>query len=140
MGIVAALCIALILSILFSRKRPFGATALFFFIVFIAVTAASYWIIPFGPVYQGVAWVPLLLIGVVCAFLIMIPAPVTTRNSNNDASVPVAATGIFVWLLFLLLAFAAVSGFYRSRNNVPADGMRSTTISTTDAQPERVSY
>jgi hypothetical protein len=120
MGIIAALCIALLISLIFSfgngRGSSIGAFLIFFFVLFLAVLAGHFWITPFGPVLWGIAWLPLLFIGIIFAFLLMIPPPYTSKSANakaEEAVSAVAAISTFMWLLLIILLVAVIAGYYK---------------------------
>jgi hypothetical protein len=120
MGIIAAICIALVLSLIFSsgnKGNSFGSIIIFFLLLFMTILAGHFWITPFGPVYWGIAWMPLFLVGIISAFLLMIPPPLSrTRNLKVDIEEPTSALAtisVFIWLLFLILLFAVILGFFR---------------------------
>lgn len=128
MEIVTALVIALVLSALFSSKyraqQAYIPLLVFFTILFLVVLAGQLWITPFGPVWWGVAWLPLFFIGLIFAFILMAatPFPTSGRKSVKEEIREEEATGIaiglFTWLLLIALVVAIVTGYYR-RSGAP---------------------
>lgn len=122
MGILAALIIALLVSLIFSaiyRNGPLSSLLIFFLILFMGGMAAQFWIVPFGPVVWGVAWLPLLFIVLIFAFLFSTPVPfqrnATKADEKNTIAAPVVlALNIFIWALLVLLLVAVVAGYYRT--------------------------
>src|SRR5947208_2012373 len=118
MTILLAFVIALIVSLLFAPREK-GATVapviVFFLVLFFAALAGGYWIVPFGPLVWGVAWMPLVFIVLVVAALFAAPSPYT-RSSKTDtaqAATGLAAIGAFTWILLLVLLMAIFAGIYR---------------------------
>lgn len=122
MSILAAFLIALFFSVLFSSPyRSKGASmaplALFFLVLFLAGIAGGYWIVPFGPVIWGVAWLPLLSIIFVVAILFSAPPPHqrTIASSGEKTEMGAfAAISIFTWILFVVLLIAVLAGIFQS--------------------------
>lgn len=87
-----------------------GLTMLFFFLVlFPLMLAGNAWIIPYGPVFMGVTWVPILLLGLFLALLLMAVTP--RRPRRNPGSTPdnleaKQSAGLFGISFFLLLILA----------------------------------
>lgn len=121
MSIFVAFIIALLFSLLFSsgyRKSgslvPLG---MFFLILFMATLAGHYWIVPFGPILWGVAWLPLIFIGIISALLFVVPSPRTkirdADSKANDADLAVAGISVFIWILFIVFLIAVIAGHYK---------------------------
>jgi len=118
MGILAALIIALLVSMMISPYRKGGsifALLVIFFILFLAGLAGEYWIVPFGPMPYGVSVFPLLFIVIIVTFLLATPSPYQRRRANDEiATTASAAISIFFWLLLILFLIAVVAGFLRT--------------------------
>jgi hypothetical protein len=125
MSIFAAFVLALLIALIISpayRGRgnaAIGSLVVFFFILFMAGVASQFWIIPFGPVLWGIAWLPLLFIILIFAFLFAAPSPYqrsTTRTGEKAEEISTAgeAISIFIWLLLSLLLIAIIIGYYRT--------------------------
>ena len=122
MSILGALILALLISLLFSpgyRRGSYAPLLIFFFILFMAGIASQYWIPPFGPVWYGVSWIPMLFIILIFTFLFAAPSPYERRSitKTNDekqaASAAAAAISIYVWLIFIILVIAILVGHFR---------------------------
>lgn len=122
MPIIAALIFALFISLIFApgyRRGSFGPLIIIFLVLFMAGIASQYWIIPFGPTWQGVSFTPLLFIVFVFSFLLLAPSPYERRSlrnvNNTDAAAPAAvvAVSVFVWILLVMLAIAVLVGLFR---------------------------
>jgi hypothetical protein len=117
MSILTVFIIALIISLLFApgyRQGSFSPLLLFFFVLFLGGLAGHYWIIPFGPVWWGVSWMPLLFIMLLFLFLLSASSPYDSYRSKANKSVEAsasAAVGLFVWMLLILLFVAVIIGF-----------------------------
>jgi|SRR5688572_4098419 hypothetical protein len=87
-GIIAALIIALSIAalsvLIFRRKGPWGTLWTFFLLVFLALWAVSIYFRDVGPVYWGVAWLPLLFSAVILAALLISIVP--DANHMRDDS------------------------------------------------------
>ncbi|HET6244884.1 MAG: hypothetical protein H0V01_15570 [Bacteroidetes bacterium] len=53
-----------------SKSNCPGNVLLFFVVIFLASVAERLWIIPVGPVFFGLAWVPILIVGAIFAFVL----------------------------------------------------------------------
>ena len=125
MGIIAALIIAVILTGVFSSRYRGGTSVLplviFFFILFLAALTGQYWVSPFGPVVWGVAWVPIILITIIFAFLL---TAVDSRKKKKyfptkgelkqEETVAAVTIGVFTWIVLVALLIAAITGYYRT--------------------------
>src|SRR5687768_11575669 len=114
MGIVAALLIALLVSLIFApgyrRSGSLAALFVFFFVLFLAGIAAQYWIVPFGPSYWGVYWFPNVFFVLLLALLFLSPTSYGNRKvtTGDVQAATTAATVIsaFVWLILVGLVIA----------------------------------
>ena len=121
MSILTVFIIALLVSALFSSPyRSNGSwvqLVVFFFVLFLAGSAGSYWITPFGPMILGVAWLPLLFIIFVVAILFSAPPPhqrsIATSGEKTEMGA-FAAVSIFTWILFVVLLIAVLAGVFQS--------------------------
>lgn len=133
-GILAAIVIAVLISAIFyygfSARGPWGSFWTFFLVLLLIVWAASLWTRPVGPVYWGVAWIPLFFIGLIFALLlaaiptydttpeeeaiidqeILAEEPELARRREAEAS-SAAAVGWFFWLFIAILFFVAIIGY-----------------------------
>ncbi len=121
-GLVAALLIALVLTFisafLLRRTGPWGSAWSFFLVIFLALWAVAIYIAPVGPIYQGVAWAPLVIAGVLLAILLIASMPNANdwRDSNikedskRESSALPKPINRFFWVLLVLLAAAVMIG------------------------------
>jgi hypothetical protein len=121
--IVAALVMALIITLFFSgvlkHKGPWGAIWLVFITIFLASWAGYLWINPFGPMVMGVSVMPIFAVGLIFAFIlaaVTVPTQRTVKNLTIKEDVPSdtkIAIGIFFWIVLILLVIAIVTGYIR---------------------------
>lgn len=132
-GIIAAIFIAILISAIFyygfSARGPWGSFWTFFLILLLIIWAASLWTRPVGPVYWGIAWVPLFFIGLIFALLLaavptygappeeevteedlMVEDPEVERRREAEIGAA-AAIGWLFWAFILILFTAVVAGY-----------------------------
>ncbi|MFD2515214.1 hypothetical protein ACFSRY_15175 [Pontibacter locisalis] len=131
-GFIAVLLIAFIVGavfyFLFKSKGPWGSFWTFFLVVLLGVSLAYVWVRPFGPVYWGVAFFPLLFIGLLFALLLAAATP-PGRNRNatrrgyspgtpEDGQSEISpeddrtVLGIFFWTAVILFAALLIAGIF----------------------------
>lgn len=123
-GILASVVVALLLTLIFStsfrHRGPMGGLLFFFLAIFLASWASHLWISPFGPVFFGVALVPLIFVGVLVAVLLLAAgstaidrAPVNPpKEKTTAAESSILAIGAFFWVLVIILITAIVIGYW----------------------------
>jgi hypothetical protein len=88
-GLIAALFLAVLLTLIsvaiFGKRGPWGAAWTFFLFLFLMLWAVSIFIRSVGPVYWGVAWLPILLVGITLSLLLSGLVP--TANDFRDDSI-----------------------------------------------------
>ncbi|HAM38617.1 MAG TPA: hypothetical protein DCP53_04375 [Elusimicrobia bacterium] len=118
--IIFALIIGIIVTIMFNTgcKRTWLSIFVFFGFVFLAAWAASLWIIPTGPLFLGIYWLPLLIVGLIfgllLALLIPLAPPQCERKqiTENEDEVKIEKTqGIFFWIAIAVLIVIIVLGY-----------------------------
>ena len=127
-GIIGAIITAVVVAILFyfilKIKGPWSNFWTFFLLLFLSIWAASLWVSPMGPMYWGVAWVPLIFIGIIAALLLAaIPIRSEPKNGefSNDATEEglrrknygigtATLSGVF-WMFMVILMIAVVIGY-----------------------------
>jgi hypothetical protein len=125
-GLFAAALIALILtvvSVFFLGKRgPWGSIWTFFLVLFLTLSTVAIYVAPIGPVYWGIAWIPITIAGVIITVLLIAAMPhpdnkrglpngdtdVTKVNSKTDF--PTTPVGRFFWALIILFVIAIIVG------------------------------
>ena len=125
MTILAAFIAALIISLVFIPRYKSKGTSLtylgvFFLFLFMAGIAAQFWVIPFGPVYWGISWLPLLFFILIMAFLFEAPSlhqsqiVKTANDAREDAAVE-TARNVFVWVVLVFLGAAILIGYLMNK-------------------------
>jgi hypothetical protein len=119
MGILGAFIIALMVAILFSPYKGQNSVmplVILFLVLFAAGIAAQFWVVPFGPVFLGVAWFRILFIVLIFALLFSSPPPHRRISSASEAvnEPVVTAVSVFVWIILFILVAAIVIGLYYS--------------------------
>ncbi len=82
--ILIILFIALFVSGVFSyvfKNKGQGSVLFFFLIVFLSSWAARLWIVPIGPAFLGLAWIPVLKVAAIFAFILAVASSIP-ENSN----------------------------------------------------------
>lgn len=99
-------------------RRPLRGLWIFFLIVFLATWAGPLWIRPFGPVFGGVAWMPMLIVSVFFWLLILsiipqVPDAKSTEMNKTDENASTMVLGVFFWIMIMLLIISIAVGYYR---------------------------
>lgn len=107
-SIVIAVGITLIYWFVLRNKGPWARFMPFFFVIFLGVWAASFWLHPFGPAIEGVSWVPMLFIGIIISLLLSaaLPSRQRKKSAEDQESAPDRPKGAlmaFLWLLIVIL-------------------------------------
>jgi peptidoglycan/LPS O-acetylase OafA/YrhL len=121
--IIGAIFIGLLFYYLFRVTGPWGSLWTFLLILILAGLASAAWVTPFGPIYNDVAWIPILLVLIFFAILLAAASPPADRRVNPTKeleSVPpdrtergaIAALGIFFYLLVFFLLIAVIWGIF----------------------------
>jgi hypothetical protein len=120
MIIIGAFITSLLIFLLFvpyhrRRGSSLGALLLFFFILFLAGIATPFWIVPFGPIYWGISWLPLFFMILIFALLFSARPSYQNPKKESDTADEAAAfsIGIFFWILLCLLIGAILWGVFR---------------------------
>ena len=121
-GLFAAALISLILtvtSVFFLGKRgPWGSIWTFFLVLFLTLWTVSIYAAPIGPLYWGVAWIPITIAGLIITALLISAMPHTHDAPDKDIGVATNAThrlpdrpvGKFFWVLIILFVIAIFIG------------------------------
>lgn len=98
-----------------------GLTMLFFFfLIFPLILAVNSWITPYGPVYMGVSWVPIIFTGLALALLLAAVSPRRPKvtpiklDDSPEEEVQQGALAVFGLMFFflLILAFSIIIAGY----------------------------
>ena len=114
------LAVALVWSALFDTHGPWNSFFWFFLVIFLFSWGGGFFVAPFGPLgWGGVAWLPLIFMGVFMALLLTAASPRSARRrtrstdpkhqgSNSQAKAikdleVVVAVDLFFWALIVVL-------------------------------------
>ena len=131
-GLIAVILVAFVIGALFyfvlKNRGPWGSFWTFFIVLFLGVYLAHIWVRPIGPVYWGVAFLPLLFVGLVIALLLAAATPSNRKKDFTNRNYPTASQadkgdeipfrddhvmlGIFFWTALFLLIALLVAGIY----------------------------
>lgn len=117
----AVLMLALLVGLLGWGRRGdaavgWGAGLFAFLILLFGIWAGGVWIRPAGPLAAGIAWVPLLVVGLIIVFMLaaVLPPPprrhAPTGPGTSDTAVAVGYT-IFFWLLMVAFWVALLAAY-----------------------------
>lgn len=130
--IIAAAFLAMLLTGVFAMigsRGPWGSLWTIFLVLFLSVWLAGVHLGTIGPVYSGVAWMPLVVAGVLVGVCLMVVAPArTARRREGDqklqqwiigdgngpskgSALPGTTAGKFFWILVMLLVAVIIAGF-----------------------------
>ncbi|MCB0584231.1 MAG: hypothetical protein KDD06_02720 [Phaeodactylibacter sp.] len=118
-----AVIFALLFSNLFNNSGPWGSFWVFLLILFFGIWGASLWFSPVGPLWYGVPWIDMLLIGLFLALLLGAAGEANSRYRDypKDKEVDIVAEskketgaialfGIFFWLFMAVLLAIVLIG------------------------------
>lgn len=125
--IITILLIAVILAAIFfygfRRTGPWGSFWSFLLVLILGMLLFTVWTEPYGPVYWGIGWIDLLIIGLLFALLLAAASPSLRqgRDVSEEAILPdteprkmperVAVSGFF-WILILLFVVLIIFGLW----------------------------
>ncbi|HYG01192.1 MAG TPA: hypothetical protein VD927_02050 [Chryseosolibacter sp.] len=124
---LAALLVAMLITIisvsLFRRRGPWGSGWTMFLVLFLVLWAVSLYVRSFGPIYLGVAWFPIIIVGILLALLFAAVLPDANhwrdeslretksgRIANPEGGKPNAKVGKLYWVLIIMLVVFIVMG------------------------------
>jgi len=120
--LIIAIVIASIFYYGFKTKRPWGPFWIFLLLLFFASWAGRLWLYPVGPVFWGVAWLPVIIFVLVVALAMGVAAasddkvvdyePETKTKITKSDKDTARAFGIFFWFLILIFAGAIIAGLF----------------------------
>src|SRR4051794_38751366 len=78
-GLFAAALISLILTLVsaffLGKRGPWGSLWTFFLVLFLTLCTVSIYIVPIGPIYWGIAWIPITIAGIIVTILLIAAMP-----------------------------------------------------------------
>jgi hypothetical protein len=117
-ALLFGLVIVYSLSRTFGTNGPWGSFPAFWAIVVLFAWTAGVWLRPYGPLWIGISWMPIVFVGFLSAMLL---AAISSRNAphfykNKRGSVAAetqkADVDIFFWILIFCLALLAMSHIF----------------------------
>ncbi len=118
--LLLALIITAIFTYGFNIKGPWGSFWTYFLMLFLSMLAISVWLIPAGPHWQDVYWLPPVIAGILVALMLAAATPpadtsrdieVSGNNKVNEETTEKALVPLF-WLVLALLLAVAVAGLF----------------------------
>lgn len=141
--VIGAIIIALIIGGIFyygfKSRGPWGSFWTFFLVIAFAVLVAAAWVRPVGAVWWGIAWFPLIFVGLLFALLLAAASPTEPRAGYrrtryiDDTADPVdtdpelartepvdataddegvVAVGVFFWMMLTLFFVFLIAGIF----------------------------
>ena len=127
-ALIIGVGIAWIWSSIFDTHGPWNSFFWFFAVIFLFAWGGGSWIAPFGPIGWGVAWLPIVVMGVFMALLLTAATPRSNRSrsritdqatvgSKAEASAVAKAevmvtVDFFFWALIIVLGLVVLSNLY----------------------------
>lgn len=119
MDIAIIIGLALLLTLIFvyglGSRGPWGSGWTIFFVLLFAIWATAIWVEPIGPVYYNVAWLPIVIVGLVFFILLLSVTPrepkvITPEEERREAA---AAGGVmlFFWIFLVVMAAIVAIGY-----------------------------
>jgi len=109
------LFIVWIVSLAFGTRGPWGSLLWFFLVVSLFAWAGGVWLVPFGPMWGGIGWLPIIFMGILAALLLTAASPrtprkrmVTQEKAAADAETKAVVDAIFWILIICLVIFGLV--------------------------------
>lgn len=116
-ALVVGMIIVSIVSRAFGTKGPWGSLLWFFLVVSLFAWAGGVWLVPFGPIFWGIGWLPIVFIGFLVSLLLTAASPRTPRwrrtsqkEATSEAESRAVVDAIFWIVVICLLIF--VLGHY----------------------------
>lgn len=128
-GIIAIFILATVLTAIFAfgfrTRGPWGTMWTFFLMLILAMWSMLMWVPPIGPLWYGVAWIDLFIVGFLLALLLAAATPSANRYRESSSKEDFAGreqikdgteaaavvVGGFFWTLLLLFTVLIIVGF-----------------------------
>ena len=118
-ALVVGMIIVLIVSRAFGTKGPWGSLLWFFLVVSLFAWAGGVWLVPFGPMFWGIGWLPIIIMGFLVSLILTAASPRTPRwrkaskeEVTSEAGTRAVVDVIFWVVIICLLIFGL--GHYTS--------------------------
>ena len=106
-----------IVSFIFGTRGPWNSFLWFFLVVSLFAWAGGAWLLPIGPRWGGVGWVPIIFMGFLVALLLTAASPRTSRKrlatqeqAKADAESK-ADVDFLLWVLIICLLFVGIAHY-----------------------------
>lgn len=104
--------------IIFGTRGPWNSFLWFFLLVSLFSWAGGIWLVPFGPLWHGSNWLPIVLMGILISLLLVAasPRPSRKRVTEQEKVVVDANKAIengILWILIIILLFFGISHYAR---------------------------
>lgn len=123
-GLFAAALVALVLTVVsvffLGRRGPWGSMWTFFLVLFLTLSTVSIYVAPIGPVYWGIAWIPIVVAGIIVTIMLIAAMPHPVRKDAREdkeahevytkPDFPVSPVGRFFWVLIIMFVIAIIIG------------------------------
>jgi hypothetical protein len=107
-----------ITSFVFGTRGPWNSFLWFFLVVSIFSWAGGIWLVPFGPLWHGTNWLPIMLMGIFIALLLVAASPRPPRKSmtmqeKSTTNADKAIVDGIIWILIICLLIFAMGHYVR---------------------------
>ena len=101
-ALVVGMIIVLIVSRAFGTKGPWGSLLWFFLVVSLFAWAGGVWLVPFGPMFWGIGWLPIIIMGFLVSLILTAASPRTPRwrKASKEEVTSEAGTRAVVDIIF----------------------------------------
>ncbi|HEY9164606.1 MAG TPA: hypothetical protein VIS48_00430 [Candidatus Kryptonia bacterium] len=119
-ALAVGLFIVWIVSLAFGTRGPWGSLLWFFLVVSLFAWAGGVWLVPFGPMWGGMSWLPIVCMGILAALLLTAASPRAPRRrmtaQEEDAkdkaqSESRAVIDVIFWVVIICLLLLAISHY-----------------------------
>ena len=107
-----------LVSFVFGTRGPWNSFLWFFLVVSLFSWAGGIWLVPFGPLWRGTNWLPIIFMGILVALLLAAASPRTSRKrvteqEKVEADTEKAIENGILWIVIILLLFFGISHYAR---------------------------
>jgi hypothetical protein len=118
-AMIVGLVIVTVVSRAFGTKGPWGSLLWFFLVVSLFAWAGGVWLVPFGPMFWGIGWLPIIFMGFLVSLLLIAASPRTPRwrRASKEEVTSEAGTravvDVIFWVVIICLLIFGI-GHYAS--------------------------
>jgi len=117
-ALVVGLIIVSIVSLAFGTKGPWGSLLWFFLAVSLFAWAGGVWLVPFGPMFWGMSWIPIMFMAFLVSLLLTAASPRNPRwrrKASQEEAISEAGTkavvDVIFWVVIIFLLIFAISHY-----------------------------